>query len=62
MNRYKCPECKGNQYSSSSEKENEPCIYCGNSTVKFMLTIDEKDGEDDGEDDENGTGHDEGRF
>ncbi len=47
MNRYKCPECKGNQYSSSPFKENEPCIYCENSTVKLMPTIDEADGEDD---------------
>jgi len=38
MNKYTCPECNGNQYSSSS---NEACIYCGNPEVELII---EKDG------------------
>jgi hypothetical protein len=29
MNKYKCQSCGKYQYSSSSEKCNDPCIYCG---------------------------------
>lgn len=45
MNRYKCPKCKGNQYSSSNKKENEPCIYCGNKETKLMEDIEEAEDE-----------------
>lgn len=42
MNRYKCPKCKGNQYSASDQKEQEPCIYCGNKETKLMENIEEE--------------------
>jgi DNA-directed RNA polymerase subunit RPC12/RpoP len=29
MREYKCSKCGGLQYSSSAQKENEPCVYCG---------------------------------
>ncbi len=41
MNRFKCPKCKGNQYSSSTN-ENTPCIYCGNPNVKMMHTLEDE--------------------
>ena len=44
MNRFKCPKCKGNQYSTSTN-ENTPCIYCKYPIVKLMKTIDERTGE-----------------
>jgi len=44
MNRYKCPNCKGNQYSSSSKKADEPCIYCGNEGTELMKNIEESEG------------------
>lgn len=45
MNRYKCPNCKGNQYSASPNKSDEPCIYCGNPKVQMMDTLEERTGE-----------------
>jgi hypothetical protein len=45
MNRFKCPQCNGNQFSTNSN-ENTPCIYCGNPTVKKMDTLDEVPGDD----------------
>jgi hypothetical protein len=45
MNRFKCPKCKGNQFSTNPN-ENTPCIYCGNPTVKRMNTLEEVPGED----------------
>ena len=42
MNRYKCPECNGNQYSSSDKKSNEPCIHCGHEGCKLIKDIEEK--------------------
>lgn len=45
MNRFKCPKCKGNQYSTSYN-ENTPCIYCGNPNVKRMDTLEEVPDED----------------
>lgn len=39
MNRYKCMECGGNQFSSSHLKEKEPCIYCGSTKTKLMDNI-----------------------
>lgn len=41
MNRYKCKKCKGNQYSSSNNKSNEACIYCGSKEVELAKHIDE---------------------
>ena len=41
MNRYKCSACGGNQYSSDSRKEKEPCIYCGHKGTKLMENINE---------------------
>ena len=34
MNRYKCPACGGNQYTSADTAEG--CIYCGNKELKKM--------------------------
>ena len=45
MNRYKCPKCKRNQYSSCSKKEQEPCIYCGNKETELMDNIEEEEHE-----------------
>lgn len=45
MNRFKCPKCKRNQYSTSTN-ENTPCIYCKHPNVKMMNTLDEVPGED----------------
>lgn len=36
MYQYKCPKCGKSQYSSSSEKENNPCIHCGHKSVKLI--------------------------
>lgn len=36
MNEYKCPACGKLQYSSSSIKENEPCVYCGNEKTELQ--------------------------
>jgi len=46
MNRYKCPKCKGNQFTSNPNREKEPCIYCRNESTVLMPTLDEKPGED----------------
>ncbi len=46
MNRYKCPVCRGNQYSANPNRENEPCIYCQNERTVLMDTLDEKPGEE----------------
>lgn len=48
MNRYKCKNCGGNQYTSAPDRENEPCIYCGNANTVLMDTLDEKPGENEG--------------
>ena len=45
MIRYKCPKCKGNQYSASPNKSDEPCIYCGNPKGHMMDNIEESEGE-----------------
>ena len=34
---YKCLICNKNQYSADPNKENEPCIYCGNKETKLKL-------------------------
>lgn len=34
MNRYKCPACGGNQYTSTDTAEG--CIYCDNKELKKM--------------------------
>ena len=34
MNRYKCPACGGNQYTSADTAEG--CIYCGNQKLEKM--------------------------
>ena len=36
MRKYICDKCGGDQYSSSSEKANEPCIYCGNGKTRLV--------------------------
>ena len=37
MNRYKCPACGGNQYTSADTAKG--CIYCGNKELKKMETL-----------------------
>ena len=37
MNRFKCPVCGGNQYTSYSTAEG--CIYCGHKELKKMETL-----------------------
>ncbi len=39
MNRYKCPACSGNQYSSSQDRADEPCVYCGHKGTELMKNI-----------------------
>lgn len=46
MNRYKYPKCKGNQYSASSDKSNEHCIYCKHEGTELMKDIKERNEED----------------
>lgn len=46
MNRYKCPECGGNQYSTDPNKAGEPCIYCGHKGTKLMDSLTEEKGEE----------------
>jgi len=41
VNRYKCPECGGSQYSADPRKEKEPCIYCGHKGTAIMDNINE---------------------
>jgi rRNA maturation endonuclease Nob1 len=36
MYKYRCPKCEGEQYSSSSDKGNELCIYCGHDGVSLV--------------------------
>jgi len=37
MNRFKCPACGGNQYTSADTAEG--CIYCGNKELTKMETL-----------------------
>jgi DNA-directed RNA polymerase subunit RPC12/RpoP len=37
MNRYKCPACGGNQYTSCDTAEG--CIYCGHKELSKMETL-----------------------
>ncbi len=43
MNRYKCPACGGNQYTSADTAEG--CIYCGHKELKKMEILEPKEGE-----------------
>ena len=43
MRRYKCPKCKGDQFSANPNRENEPCIYCGNEKTELMDTIEDEE-------------------
>jgi predicted nucleic acid-binding Zn-ribbon protein len=36
MYAYQCLKCGKYQYSSSSEKGNEPCIYCGHKKTELI--------------------------
>ena len=44
MNRFKCPACGGNQYTSADTAQG--CIYCGNKELEKMDTLETEDGED----------------
>jgi DNA-directed RNA polymerase subunit RPC12/RpoP len=41
MNRFKCPACGGDQYTSRDKAEN--CIYCGNKELQKMDTLEPKE-------------------
>ena len=43
MNRFKCPACGGNQYTSADTAEG--CIYCGNKELKKMETLEPEESE-----------------
>ena len=43
MNRYKCPACGGNQYTSCDTAEG--CIYCGHRELKKMETLEPEESE-----------------
>ena len=40
MNRFKCPECGGNQYTAADTAEG--CIYCGHKELKKMETLEKE--------------------
>jgi len=46
MNRFKCPACGGNQYTSADTAEG--CIYCGHQKLEKMdkLEPEESEGEE----------------
>ena len=44
MNRFKCPACGGNQYTSCNTAQG--CIYCGNKELKKMETLEQEVEED----------------
>jgi hypothetical protein len=41
MNRFKCPACGGNQYTSCDTAEG--CIYCGHKELSKMETLEPED-------------------
>ena len=41
MNRFKCPACGGNQYTSADTAEG--CIYCDNKELSKMETLEPED-------------------
>jgi uncharacterized phage protein (TIGR01671 family) len=43
MNRFKCPACGGNQYTSADTAEG--CIYCGHQELERMDTLEPEGGE-----------------
>lgn len=43
MNRFKCPTCGGNQYTSADTAEG--CIYCGHKELKKMETLEPEESE-----------------
>jgi len=44
MNRFKCPACGGEQYTSADTAAG--CIYCGNKELEKMDTLETEDDED----------------
>jgi len=40
MNRFKCPACGRNQYTSCSTAQE--CIYCGNKELEKMETLEQE--------------------
>lgn len=42
MNRFKCPACGGNQYTSADTAE--WCIYCGHKELSKMETLEPEEG------------------
>jgi hypothetical protein len=43
INRFKCPACGGNQYTSAYTAEG--CIYCGHQKLEKMDKLEPKEGE-----------------
>lgn len=43
MNRYKCPACGGNQYTSADTAEG--CIYCGHRELEKMDKLEPEESE-----------------
>ena len=43
MNRFKCPACGGNQYTSADTAEG--CIYCGHKELMKMETLEPEESE-----------------
>ena len=40
MNRYKCPACGGNQYTSADTAQE--CIFCGHKELEKMETLEQE--------------------
>ncbi len=43
MNRFKCPACGGNQYTSANTAEG--CIYCGHKELEKMEALEPEESE-----------------
>ena len=43
MNRFKCPACGGNQYTSADTAEG--CIFCGHNELSKMETLEPEESE-----------------
>jgi hypothetical protein len=43
MIRYKCSVCKGNQYTATTNRTNDKCIYCGHAGVEQKNNLEEKE-------------------
>jgi len=39
MTRYRCRACGRDQYTTRTDAENEPCIYCGEPAIEKMINL-----------------------